>query len=69
MYTDSKITMTDSLERILIEREVNAMRSAAAAAMWRAFASAVRRSWRAAGRIVGTLRRRAKEAGVDYAGG
>lgn len=69
MHTDSNTTMTDSLERILIEREANAMRGMVDAETWRALAAGPGRLWRAAAATLGSLRSRARDARVDYAAG
>ena len=61
--------LTDSLERILIEREANAMRGAAFAAIGSSIAGRIRRLARLAASTVASLRHRAKDAKVDYAAG
>ena len=69
MYVDSHEKMTDSLERILIEREANAMRGAAFAQTARMLVAHIRRLGAVAIRVMGSLRTQAKDKKVDYAAG
>ena len=69
MYIDANAKMTDSLERVLIEREANAMRGAAFAAIGGTLAGRLRRLARAAAGGLSSLRRSARDAKVDYVAG
>ncbi len=67
MKFDEHTKLTDSLERILIEREANEMRGAAFAAMGRSVAVRLGRLGLGAAAILRFPRDRAKDAKVDYA--
>jgi hypothetical protein len=66
MYVDSSTKLTDSLERVLIEREARAMRSETFAVSGRELLAWVRRMVRAAAGTLASLRRDARDAKVDY---
>ncbi len=66
MYVDSSTKLTDSLERVLIEREARAMRSETFAVSGRDLLARVRGLIRGAAGILARLRRDARDAQVDY---
>ena len=69
MEFNENTKMTDSLERILIEREANARRGAAFAAIGGTLVAKLRRLGRGVVGILTSLRTSAKDAKVDYAAG
>lgn len=69
MKIDSNTTMTDSLERILIEREANAMHSVVDATTWRDLLAGSVAVWRLATDTLRKVRGRARDAHVDYVAG
>ena len=69
MEFNENTKLTDSLERTLIEREANAMRGAAFAAMGGTFVAKLHRFGRGAVGALASLRNSAKAAKVDYAAG
>lgn len=66
MYVDSSTKLTDSLERVLIEREARAMRSETFAVSGRELVASVRRAFRWCADTLARLRRDARDAKVDY---
>ncbi|NLD54570.1 MAG: hypothetical protein GX652_07910 [Burkholderiaceae bacterium] len=66
MYVDSSTKLTDSLERVLIEREARAMRSETFAVSGRTLLEGIRRAFRWAAAMLARLRRDARDAKVDY---
>ena len=66
MYVDSSTKLTDSLERVLIEREARAMRSETFAVSGRELLAWVRGALRWASGTLARLRREARDAKVDY---
>jgi hypothetical protein len=66
MYVDSSTKLTDSLERVLIEREARAMRSETFAVSGRELLARLRLAFRWSADTLARLRRDAREAKVDY---
>jgi hypothetical protein len=66
MYVDSSTKLTDSLERVLIEREARAMRSETFAVSGRDLLARVRALIGGAAETLARLRREARDAKVDY---
>ena len=66
MYVDSPSKLTDSLERVLIEREARAMRSETFAVSGRELLAGVRWLVRRSADTLARLRRDARDAKVDY---